>query len=146
MPRKTMPRLLSVAPSSGRFRLHVTFDTGETATIDLSDILGRFVVYAPLQLSPDLFRQVRLGDLGTDIVWTDDIDMSADTLHRLMREQAGQTMTASAFRSWREGRALSLDAAARALGISRRMIAYYEQGEKPIPRTVALATRGLDAA
>jgi hypothetical protein len=37
-----------------------------------------------------------------------------------------------------------LDAAARALGVSRRMVAYYEQGTKPIPRVVALATRGLE--
>jgi len=26
------------------------------------------------------------------------------------------------------------------------MIAYYEQGEKPVPRTVALATRALEMA
>jgi hypothetical protein len=32
----------------------------------------------------------------------------------------------------------------RALGLSRRMAAYYEQGAKPIPRVVALATRGLE--
>src|SRR5262249_17284191 len=32
------------------------------------------------------------------------------------------------------------------LGLSRRMIAYYERGERPIPRVVALATRALEAA
>lgn len=45
-----------------------------------------------------------------------------------------------------ERRAYTLDAAARALGLSRRMIAYYEKGERPIPRVVALATRALEAA
>jgi len=30
--------------------------------------------------------------------------------------------------------------------LSRRMVAYYEQGAKPIPRVVALATHALDAA
>jgi hypothetical protein len=39
----------------------------------------------------------------------------------------------------------TLDAAATALGLSRRMIAYYEAGKKPIPRVVALATRALEA-
>jgi len=72
--------------------------------------------------------------------------MSNDTLWRLAQEQSGATMTAAAFRHWRQRRAYTLDAAARALGISRRMVAYYEQGERPIPRVVALATRALEAA
>ena len=40
----------------------------------------------------------------------------------------------------------SLSKAARALGISRRMVAYYESGERPIPRVVALAAKALEAA
>jgi len=70
--------------------------------------------------------------------------MSADTLWRLAQEQAGVTMSPEAFKHRRERKAYTLDAAARALGISRRMVAYYEQGAKPIPRVVALATHGLD--
>jgi hypothetical protein len=31
-------------------------------------------------------------------------------------------------------------------GISRRMVAYYEQGAKPIPHVIALATRALALA
>ena len=77
-------------------------------------------------------------------MWTDAIDMSADTLWRLAQEQAGTTMTPDEFRHWRERKAYTLDTAARALGISRRMVAYYEQGDRPIPRVVALATRGLE--
>jgi DNA-binding transcriptional regulator YiaG len=97
-----------------------------------------------LRKSPALFRRVRVGEHGTDIVWSDEIDMSADTLWRLAREQTGVTMSADAFRHWRQRKAYTLDTAARALGISRRMVAYYEQGERPIPRVVALATRALD--
>ena len=78
------------------------------------------------------------------MVWTDEIDMSADTLWRLAQEQAGATMTSAEFRHWRERKAYTLDAAAKALGISRRMVAYYEQGDRPIPRVVALATRRLE--
>jgi hypothetical protein len=44
-----------------------------------------------------------------------------------------------------EAQALTLDTAAAALGLSRRMIAYYASGEKPIPKTVLLATEGLRA-
>jgi transcriptional regulator with XRE-family HTH domain len=70
--------------------------------------------------------------------------MAADTLWRLAQEQAGVTMSSDAFKRWRERKAYTLDSAARALGLSRRMVAYYEQGEKPIPRVVALAARALE--
>lgn len=43
-------------------------------------------------------------------------------------------------------KAYTLDEAARALGLSRRMVAYYEKGDRPIPRVVALATRALEMA
>ncbi|MBV9289583.1 MAG: helix-turn-helix domain-containing protein, partial [Hyphomicrobiales bacterium] len=60
-------------------------------------------------------------------------DMSADTLWRLAQEQSGQTMSADEFRNWRERKAYSLDGAAKALGVSRRMVAYYERGRKTDP-------------
>lgn len=87
-------------------------------------------------------RQAAVGEYGTDVVWPPAVDMSADTLWRLAQEQAGATMTAKEFRHWRERKELTLAAAAKTLGISRRMVAYYEQGDRPIPRLVALATRG----
>jgi hypothetical protein len=55
-------------------------------------------------------------------------------------------MTADAFRRWREHRDYTLDAAMRALGLSRRMITYYQKGERTIPRVLALATCGLEEA
>jgi transcriptional regulator with XRE-family HTH domain len=72
--------------------------------------------------------------------------LAADVLWRLAQEQAGETITPEAFRDWRERRAYTLDQAARALRLSRRMVAYYEKGDRPIPRVVALATRALDIA
>ena len=105
-------------------------------------------MYAQLWQSPEMFRQVQVGEYGTDVVWRQGIeqgiDITADTLWRLAQEQPGQTMTADDFRQWRERKAYTLDAAAKALGISRRMVAYYEQGNRAIPRLVALATRGLE--
>jgi len=53
-------------------------------------------------------------------------------------------MSGDAFHTWRVRKNFTLDEAAHALGLSRRMVAYYDQGERPIPRTVALATLGLD--
>ena len=96
--------------------------------------------------SPELFRRVRLGEHGTDVVWNDEIDMAAVTLWRLAQEQSGLTLSPEAFRRWRERNAYTLEAAARALGVSRRAVAYYEQGAKPVPRVVALAARALELA
>lgn len=146
MPKKHLPRLLSVSAGEQPFTLRLRWTSRDESTVDVSGMVERFKLYAPLRQSPDLFPQVRLGEHGTDVVWTDEIDMAADTLWRLAQEQSGATMTADAFRHWRERKAYTLDDAARALGISRRIVAYYEQGNRPIPRVVALATRGLEAA
>jgi len=144
MPRKVLPRIAAVTPGDEKLTLRVRWDKGDESLIDVSGIIESFRLYAPLRQSPELFRQMRVGEYGTDIVWTEEIDMSADTLWRLAQEQPGATMTPDQFRHWRERKAYTLDTAARALGISRRMVAYYEQGNRPIPRVVALATRGLD--
>jgi hypothetical protein len=146
MPRKILPRVAAVAPGKQPMTLRVRWDNGKESLIDLSGMIQTFRVYAPLRESPDLFRQVRVGEHGTDVVWTDEIDTAADTLWRLAQEQTGETMTPDAFRDWRERKAYTLDEAARALGLSRRMVAYYEKGDRPIPRVVALATRALDIA
>lgn len=145
MPRKALPRIVSVAPGDKPLTLQIRWNTGDEAIVEVSGMINSFRLYAPLRGNPELFRQVRVGEHGTDIIWNDEVDMSADTLWRLAQEQSGATMTAEAFRRWREAQGYTLVAAARALGISRRMIAYYEKGERPIPRVVALATRALEA-
>ena len=154
MPKKMLPRVADVAPGKAPLTLRVRWQHGGESLVDVSGLVGTFRVYAPLREDWALFRRVRVGEHGTDVVWTDEpdterqseIDMAADTLWRLAREQSGETLTAEAFRAWRERKAYTLDGAARALGLSRRTVAYYEQGEKPIPRTVALATRALEMA
>jgi hypothetical protein len=146
MPRKVLPRIVAAAPGERPMTLRVRWDQGTESFIDVSGMIQTFRVYAPLRRSPKLFRQVRPGEHGTDVVWTDDIDMAADTLWRLAQEQAGETMTPDDFRHWRERKAYTLEDAARALGLSRRMIAYYEKGDRRIPRVVALATRALEMA
>jgi hypothetical protein len=123
MARKILPRILAVAVGERPMTLRVRWDKGEESLIDVSGMIQSFRVYAPLRRSPELFRRVRVGEHGTDIVWTDEIDMAADTLWRLAQEQGGETMTPDAFRHWRERKAYTLDQAARALGLSRRMVA-----------------------
>lgn len=144
MPKRTLPRIAHVAPGPAPLTLRVRWQQGGESAIDVSGPVGSFRVYAPLRDDPALFAQVRVGEHGTDVAWTDELDMVVDTLWRLAQEQSGATMTAAAFRRWRERRAYTLEGAARALGISRRMAVYYEAGDRPIPRTVALATQALE--
>jgi Protein of unknown function (DUF2442) len=146
MPRKVLPRIRAIAPRPGTFTLHVQWDNGDTSIVDVSGQIEGFRDYTPLRRAPELFNQAHVGEYGADVVWPGDIDMAADTLWRLAQEQSGATMSADAFRSWRQRHAYTLDAAAKALGISRRMVAYYDQGEKPIPRVVALAARALESS
>jgi hypothetical protein len=146
VPKKILPRIREVSPARGAYLLNVRWDNGKESLVDVSGLIENFRVFAPLRDDPKLFRRVRVGSYGTDLVWSDEIDMAADTLWRLAQEQSGVTMTADAFRSWRQRKAYTLEEAAKALGISRRMVAYYDQGNKPIPRVVALATRALEGA
>jgi DNA-binding transcriptional regulator YiaG len=146
VPKKVLPRIVAVTADRRPFTLRIRWDKGGENRVDVSGLVEAFRVYEPLRRSPEMFAHVRVGEQGADVVWTNEIDMSADTLWRLAQEQAGATMSPEAFRRWRERKAYTLDAAARALGVSRRMVAYYEQGEKPIPRVVALATRALERA
>jgi hypothetical protein len=144
MPTRTLPRIANVTPSKTALALDVRWQDGAETRVDVSDIIRIFRALGPLRTDRALFEQVRVGEHGTDVAWTDEIDISADTLWRLAQEQSGQTLSAAAFRAWRERKAYTLHGAARALGLSRRMVAYYKQGEKPIPRVVALATQALE--
>src|SRR5271166_1761293 len=146
VPKKTLPRIAAVSADKKPMSLRIRWDNGDESHVDVSGLIETFRVFEPLRNSPELFRQVRLGEHGTDVVWSDEIDMAAQTLWRLAQEQSGLTMSPEAFREWRERNAYTLDTAARALGVSRRMVAYYEQGAKPVPRIVALAARALELA
>lgn len=53
-------------------------------------------------------------------------------------------MDAPTFSDWRARNGLSWTGAAEALGMSRRMIAYYENGDRDIPLTVELACAAID--
>lgn len=143
MPKKLLPRIAAVSAGKKSHTLLIRWAHGGTDIVDVSAQLDKFRVYAPLRQNAALFRRVRVGEHGTDIVWSDQLDMSADTLWRLAQEQSGVTMSAEEFRRWRQRKAFTLDAAAAALGISRRMAAYYDHGDKPIPRVVTLATQAL---
>src|SRR5271169_6700642 len=102
MPKKTLPRIIAVTADKKPLTLRIRWDNGEESRVDVSGLVETFRVYKPLRSSPELFGRVQVGEHGTDIVWSDEIDMAADTLWRLAREQAGITMSPAAFKQWRE--------------------------------------------
>jgi hypothetical protein len=118
----------------------VTWKGGAESVIDLRQHLARYAVFALLRSDDDLFRTVRVGEWGWCAHWSDEMEVSADTLWRLALQQGAEWLKA-----WRAAHRMSQDEAAKALGVSPRMWRYYESGSHLLPKTVRLAGIGLDA-
>jgi hypothetical protein len=103
----------------------------------------KYAALAPLK-NAATFAQVRPDDWGHALEWPNGLDIGADRLYELSREQAGLP-TASQFNQWMELHHLSLADAARALGMTRRMMTHYRTGSRPIPKVVILACKGWEA-
>lgn len=133
------PNIAAVQAAGGR-AVTVTWKGGDESVIDLSGHIGRFAVFAPLRLDDALFAKVSVGEWGWSIGWSEDMEISSDTLWRLALEQG-----AAWLRSWRRAHRLTQARAAHALGVSPRMWRYYEVGAHLLPKTVRLAAVGFDA-
>jgi hypothetical protein len=123
--------------------MELIWSTGETLNVNLSDLPSRNSAFAKLA-DPAFFAKVERDDWGHGIGWPCGLDLGADRLYELSREQAGLP-TASEFEAWMNRNGLSLSVAAESLGMTRRMIAHYRTGSKPIPIVVGLACRGWEA-
>jgi hypothetical protein len=73
MPRKILPRIVAVTADKKPLTLRIRWDKGDESRVDLSGLIETFRVYEPLRRWPDLFRQARVGEHGTDIVWSDEM-------------------------------------------------------------------------
>ncbi|MCM0083036.1 DUF2442 domain-containing protein [Geomonas sp. Red32] len=124
-------------------RLVIGWNTGETLDCDLADVISRHTALAPLAAA-GVFSQVTVEEWGHGLDWPEGLDMGAERLYQLCREQAG-LLSPAGFDEWMKKNRLSLTTAADALGMTRRMIAHYRSGSKPIPKTVQLACIGWDA-
>jgi hypothetical protein len=132
--------------ATGPLRLEARFKGDRRAyAVDLTGWVEGVPMLGPLR-DPAIFAQVRLLDDGHTLEWLpDELDMGGDQLWRLAGEQAGEIMATAAFRAWRRRHRLSLAGAAAALGISRRLVAYYDSGERAVPKPIMLACEGWDA-
>ena len=96
MPNKVLPRIVAVSADKKPLTLRIHWDKADESSVDVSGLVETFRVYEPLR-SPEMFARVRVGEHGTDVVWSDEIDMAADTLWRLAQEQTGAALSQEAF-------------------------------------------------
>ena len=122
--------------------LSLKWSDGTQARVDIGPMLHK----RPFRILRDEkeFARVRPGDWGHSIQWPSGAELGADTLWLETLSATGRD-DARAFLEWRMRHGLSLTKAAEALGLSRRMVAYYSNGEKPVPRPVLLACKGWEA-
>ena len=124
------------------FCVTLCWSDGTTALIDLAETVGR----RPFGALADkaFFAQVAVAEWGHGLEWPGDVGISADSLWFDTLTAIGRDDT-RAFLEWRYHQGLSLSKAAEALGLSRRQVAYYSNGEKAVPKSILLACRGWDA-
>ena len=120
--------------------IEIDWSTGETLSVDLFELTAP--PFDALR-NDEFFAKMQLDDWGHGLDWPGGLDMGADRLYELGREQAGLP-TASEFNAWMERNDLSLSVAAETLGMTRRMIAHYRTGSRPIPKVVGLACKWFD--
>jgi len=137
------PPLICAVKAQLPTTLEISWSTGETLPVDVSRLIQRYKLYAPLK-APTVFGKAAADEWGHSVNWPENIDMGADQLYDMAREQAGE-WGPEAFGAWMERNGLSLNTAAEALDMTRRMIAHYRTGSRPIPRVVALACEGWEA-
>ncbi len=123
--------------------LEIRWTTGETLIAHVDDWIDRFALLGPLR-DPAVFSQVQVGWNGHSVVWPSEIDLGADQLYERCKEEA-ELPTPQLFDDWMKRNQLSLQTAADALGLSRRAVAYYRNGARPIPRQTWLACLGWEA-
>jgi hypothetical protein len=137
--------LVKVKALTGQ-KLALSYADGEAFTVDLAPIIKRHKTLSRLADSA-VFGKPKITDGGETVTWAgdDDLQLAADNLRARAIEQDGGVSHEFIW-NWMDKHALSLDQAAEALGISRRMLAYYRSGEKPVPLTVGLACLGWELA
>jgi len=136
-------RTISSVKAKAPATLTVGWSDGTRAKIDLGGLLrGR--AFRALRTTSK-FESVRVGEWGHSVEWDAGPELSAETLWLETLSATGHGDTRE-FLEWRLRHGLSLNETAKALGISRRMVAYYSNGEKQVPRPILLACKGWEVS
>jgi len=127
---------------TGDHTLRLRWTNDKTFAVDLREPVSRLKGLRPLR-NAAVFARAAVGEGGHSVAWPGDRDMGADRLWEMALEQNGRA-DAAEFIRWRWRHGLSLSAAAEALGISRRQVAYYASAEHEVPRYILLACKGWE--
>lgn len=136
-------RTIAAARAKAPATLALKWSDGTHGTLNLGTIL-RDKRFRALR-DPGNFEKVRVGEWGHSVEWPSGEELGAETLWLETLSVTGR-QDAREFLEWRLRHALSLSKTAEALGISRRMVAYYSNGEKPVPRPILLACKGWEVS
>ena len=132
-----MPAIRKAEPIAN-FVLRVEWDDGREEEIDVAPAILSHRAYIALRSDPVLFASFAVRERGDSLVWPNGQELSADWIQEL----APRELANAEFRDAMSQLRLSLDGMAARLGIARRLVADYRK-DRPIPKTVALATRYL---
>jgi hypothetical protein len=141
---RPMPQIAGVQAANGHC-IEVTWAAGPRAgvreIVDLSPMINRYKVYAPIR-SPEAFAAVSRSDDGEMLEWNDgEIDLPATNVEYLAEQQ----MTGSDFDAFLRAHNLTRAAAAAEFGKSLRCIQDYVSFDGPLPQSMALACKGFAA-
>lgn len=112
------------------YRLRTTWSTGEVLDVDVESVLHGIPALVSL-LEPTVFAKAHLAEWGHGIEWFDS-ELGADNVYAWAKEQAGE-VSHQMFDTWMHRNGLSLNSAAEALGLSRRMVSYYRTAQNRSP-------------
>lgn len=133
-----LPRIDTLTVMNGRM-VHIEWQSGERHDVDLMPALLSHRSFVRLRTDDALFNTAAKDEFGDAIMWSDGSELSATWIYELAEPGS---LSNDEFRSAMETLHMSLDGMAVRLGIARRLVAEYRK-DRPIPRTVSLATRHL---
>ena len=87
---RSTPLLIEAKPSKG-YGVHVRFEDGLFADVDLSYLLDYGGVFEPLR-DLEYFRQLRADAEAGTIVWPNEADMAPETLYSHAQRRAAATV------------------------------------------------------
>ncbi|HYG95832.1 MAG TPA: DUF2442 domain-containing protein [Solirubrobacterales bacterium] len=86
---RSTPLLIEATPSAGH-TVHVGFEDGLTADVDLSYLLDYGGVFEPLR-NLEYFRRLRADAEAGTIVWPNGADIAPETLYARAQQRAAAT-------------------------------------------------------
>jgi hypothetical protein len=86
---RSTPLLIEARPLDG-YRVHVRFEDGTAADVDLSYLLDHGGVFEPVR-DVGFFRQLRADPEAGTIVWPNEADIAPETLYAHAQRRAAAT-------------------------------------------------------